>query len=62
MFEYAMLYHGQTGQAIQVSQGETPLNDVPDFFQVNAIAGSEHSANSWHYQVQSMIAIKLFKY
>jgi len=38
MFEYAMLYHGQTGQAIQV----------------NAIAGSEHSANSWHYQGNTM--------
>merc|ERR1712130_246831 len=38
MFEYAMLYHGQTGKAIQV----------------NAIAGSEHSANSWHYQGNTM--------
>ena len=24
--------------------------------QINAIAGSEHSANSWHYQVGSRIS------
>ena len=39
MFEYAMLYHGQTGQAIQVSQGDTALKEIPDFppGKVNAI-------------------------
>ena len=28
MFEYAMLYHGQTGQAIQVSVGEQCMSVI----------------------------------
>ena len=49
MFEYAMLYHGQTGQAIQVSQGETALDDLPDFppGQVNAIPDFPGQCNRW---------------
>lgn len=36
MHDYAVLFNDETGLAIQI----------------NAIAGSEHSANSWHYEVR----------
>ena len=49
MFEYAMLYHGQTGQAIQVSQGDTALKEIPDFppGKVNAIPDFPGQCNRW---------------